>query len=78
MDLLLEIPPSSQGCHDGSGRPWGVKHVCSVSWHRPSMCSPNARPHVQDCLPYQPHPATRDLRHLTSPVLREYKLTLIA
>ena len=30
MDLLLETPPSSQACHDGSVRPWGVKRLLRV------------------------------------------------
>ena len=30
VDLLLETPPSSQACHDGSVRPWGVKRLLHV------------------------------------------------
>lgn len=30
VDLLLETPPSSQACHDGSVQPWGVKRLLRV------------------------------------------------
>lgn len=40
---------------DGSGDP-GVKHVCSVSWHRPSMCSAQTPGPPRPGLPPTPHP----------------------
>lgn len=49
-----------------------------MPWHIPSKRSLNIHARLQGCLPNRPHPATRDLLHLTSPVLREYKLTLTA